>query len=83
MAVHHHEHEADGLRGAEIDDLTRLLTITDIYSALIDDRMYKVALSSEKAFGLMEQTRGHIDLDMLSRFRGFVLDSRPAGGRDA
>ena len=87
MAVHHHERldgtgYPDGLHDGEIDDPVRLLAIADIYSALIDDRTYKSSLPKEKAFALMEQTRGHIDTDMLARFKAFVLDNRPAAERD-
>lgn len=83
MAVHHHEKldgtgYPDGLRGAEIDDLMRLTAIADVYSALIDERAYKPALSPEKSFAWMEGTRGHLDLDMVGRFKEFVLDSTPA-----
>ena len=79
MAVHHHEKldgtgYPDGLRGAEIGDLVRLTTIADIYSALVDERAYKPAMTPDKALEWMEGTRGHIDLDMLGRFKGFVLD---------
>jgi putative nucleotidyltransferase with HDIG domain len=83
MAVHHHEKldgtgYPDGLQGAEIDDLVRLTAIADVYSALIDERAYKPAMSPEKAFAWMESTRGHMDLDMVGRFKEFVLDSAPA-----
>jgi putative nucleotidyltransferase with HDIG domain len=78
MAVHHHEKldgtgYPDGLRGAAIDDLARLTAIADVYSALIDERAYKPAMTPEKAFAWMESTRGHIDLDVLRRFKEFVL----------
>jgi len=83
MAVHHHEKldgtgYPDGLQGDEIDDLVRLTAIADVYSALIDERAYKPAMSPEKAFAWMESTRGHMDLDMVGRFKEFVLDSAPA-----
>ncbi len=43
---HHHEYldgsgYPDGLSGAEVRDLTRLLTIVDIFAALIERRSYK------------------------------------------
>ena len=83
MAVHHHEKldgtgYPDGLQGDEIDDLVRLMAIADVYSALIDERAYKPAMSPEKAFAWMESTRGHLDLDMVGRLKEFVLDSAPA-----
>ncbi|MDH5750058.1 MAG: HD domain-containing protein [Rhodospirillales bacterium] len=81
MAVHHHEKldgtgYPDGLSGAEINDHVRLTTIADIYSALIDKRSYKEAMSKEAALDLMGKFKGHLDLDLLRCFRGFVLDTQ-------
>ncbi len=79
MAVHHHEKldgtgYPDGLSGAQIGDHVRLMAISDIYSALIDKRSYKEAMSHEAALDLMAKFEGHLDMDLLGAFRGFVLD---------
>lgn len=79
MAVHHHEKldgtgYPDGLSGAQISDHVRLTTIADIYSALIDKRSYKEAMSQEAALDLMAKFEGHLDMDLFGAFRSFVLD---------
>lgn len=84
MAVHHHEKldgtgYPDGLAGTQIDDLTRLTAIADVYAALTEERAYKAAMPAEKAFDLMATFEGHLDQDLIRRFREFMLDSRRSG----
>ncbi len=79
MAVCHHEKldgtgYPDGLSGAQIGDHVRLMAIADVYSALIDKRSYKEAMSHESALDLMAKLEGHLDMDLLGAFRNFVLD---------
>ncbi len=79
MAVQHHERldgtgYPDGLAGAQINDYVRLTAISDVYSALIDKRSYKEAMTNEGALDLMSKFRGHLDTDLLRSFRSFVLD---------
>lgn len=79
MAVSHHEKldgegYPDGLKGIQISDLVRLTAIYDVYSALIDRRSYKEPMTNESALDLMASFEGHLDLDVLRAFRGFVLD---------
>lgn len=81
MAVHHHEKldgtgYPDGLAAHQIDDLVRLTAIADVFSALIDERAYKAAMSFDAAFAKMESMLGHLDLDMLVRFKEFAMDFR-------
>lgn len=66
-AVKHH-HEAldgsgypDGLRGAAITPLTRILTVCDIYAALIERRAYKEEKTPEQAISVL------IDLALRSK----------------
>ena len=79
MATRHHE-KLDGsgypygLKGAEISDLVRLISIVDVYSSLIDKRSYKPALPVEKALDIMASMEGHLDPDLLSTFREVVMD---------
>lgn len=78
MAVHHHE-KLDGtgypygLSGTQIDDCTRLIAIADVYSALIDERCYKSAMTNEQALDLMASFEGHFDMDLFKAFRNFAL----------
>ncbi len=78
-AVHHHERldgngYPDGLRGAEISDFVRLITIADVYSALIDKRVYKAGMSKEQAVDMMMRSKGHMDNDLVRVFREYILD---------
>ncbi len=79
MAVSHHE-RIDGagypsaLSGAQINDQVRLTAIADVYSALIDKRAYKGSMTCEAALDMMSSFEGHLDMDLLRSFRGFVLD---------
>lgn len=79
MAVHHHEKidgsgYPDGLSGARINDHVRLTAIADVYSALIDERSYKGAMSSEAAIDMMVTLDDHLDMALMSEFRTFTLD---------
>ena len=65
---HHHERMdgsgyPDGLRGPEIPLMARILQIADIYDALITDRPYRVALSSEDALKILNREAGYDWLD--------------------
>lgn len=59
FAVHHH-HEyldgsgyPDGLIAAQIGDLTRIMTVCDVYGALVEQRSYKPPLSPEVALEIL------------------------------
>ncbi len=78
MAAHHHE-KLDGtgypygLSGTQINDCTRLIAIADVYSALIDERCYKRAMTNEQALDMMATFEGHLDTDLFKAFRSFAL----------
>ena len=80
MAVYHHERLDGtgypfGLSGAQIGDHVRLTAIADVYSALIEKRSYKAAMTPEAALDVMAGFKGHLDMDLLRAFRSFVLDT--------
>lgn len=55
---HHHEYldgsgYPDQLKGKEVDDLTRIITICDIYAALVEKRSYKPARSPKTAMEIL------------------------------
>ena len=61
---HHHERMdgsgyPDGIRGHEIPLMARILQIADIYDALITDRPYRDALSSEEALETISREAGY------------------------
>src|ERR1700675_2165100 len=65
---HHHERMdgsgyPDGLCGHEIPLMARILQIADIYDALITDRPYRDALSSEEALETLNKEAGYGWLD--------------------
>lgn len=74
----HHEYldgtgYPQGLRGAEISDVVRMITICDIYAALIERRSYKTPMAPEDAYGVLAAMGGKLDPDLLRAFRPAVL----------
>lgn len=54
ITLHHHEKfdgtgYPDGLKGDEINIISKLMAIIDVYDALVNDRVYKKAMSYEEA----------------------------------
>jgi len=71
--LHHHERldgagYCDGLPGAAITDLTRMVSIADVFSALIDKRAYKRAMSGRDAYQIMLKAEGQLDMDLVAAF---------------
>src|SRR6202035_2729618 len=78
VILHHHElldgtGYPDGLRGAEISDIVRLITIVDIYSALVEKRAYRLPFTHAKAFAILEGMAGKLDQHLLPAFRQVAL----------
>jgi putative nucleotidyltransferase with HDIG domain len=76
--LHHHEFldgsgYPDSLRGGEIRDLVRIVTIADIFAALIERRAYKPPLSSARALEIMQDMKGKLDADLLKAFQPVAL----------
>jgi len=59
----------DGLRAPEIPDLVRLVTICDIYGALIERRPYRSPMNGRQAHGILRSMVGRLDVDLLNAFR--------------
>jgi putative two-component system response regulator len=74
IALHHHEKWNGsgyplGLRGEDIPLCARIVAICDVYDALVSDRIYRPALSEDKALAIMKQGRGtHFDPWILDIF---------------
>ncbi|MFC0241872.1 HD-GYP domain-containing protein [Rhodopseudomonas telluris] len=71
---HHHEFldgsgYPDGLVGDSIPDIVRLLTIADIFGALIEDRRYKPPLPREEAYEVLLKLRGKLEAPLVAAFR--------------
>ena len=80
--VRHHHETLDGvgypdrLTRFQISDDVRIVTICDIYAALIERRPYRKAMPSDSALGIMRDMGPKLDRTLLSRFSSFV--SRPS-----
>jgi putative nucleotidyltransferase with HDIG domain len=74
MVVHHHElldgsGYPHGLQGKEISDLVRIMTISDIFGALIERRSYKPPLSGETAYQILLDMGPKLDTDLVRAFK--------------
>jgi putative nucleotidyltransferase with HDIG domain len=77
MVVHHHEYldgsgYPHGLGAAEISDLVRIMTIADVFGALIERRVYKPPLPAEAAYGILGEMGSKLDADLVREFRSVV-----------
>jgi putative nucleotidyltransferase with HDIG domain len=77
MVVHHHEYldgsgYPHGLEGRELSDLVRMMTIADVFGALIERRAYRAPLSSEAAYQVLENMGPRLDTDLVRAFRPFT-----------
>jgi putative nucleotidyltransferase with HDIG domain len=87
IAAQHHE-KLDGtgyplgLAGSQLNRLARMASIIDVFSALTDRRVYKVAMEPEAALNLMVgEMASHLDIKLLGLFREMLLDAtREVGG---
>jgi putative two-component system response regulator len=74
IALNHHEHwdgggYPAGLAGYAIPEAARIVAIVDEYDALIHDRVYRPAMTEEKALAIMQQDAGtHFDPLLLAEF---------------
>jgi len=75
---HHHEYldgsgYPDALSADSISDLVRILTIADIFAALIEDRRYKPMMPRERAYEIMRGMRGKLESPLVSAFQEVAL----------
>jgi putative nucleotidyltransferase with HDIG domain len=75
---HHHEYldgsgYPDGLTAPEIPDLVRLLTISDIFAALIEQRPYRPAMSRQRAYEILKGMDGKLERSLVKAFRNVAL----------
>lgn len=75
MVLHHHElldgsGYPDGLRGDAIDRRTHILTVADIFSALVEERNYKLPMRADLAYRhLVSMATEHkLDPDLVKDF---------------
>jgi len=75
---HHHEYldgsgYPDALRAPEISDLVRLLTISDIFAALIESRPYRPAMLRPDAYKILCGMDGQLERPLVKAFRNVAL----------
>jgi len=79
---HHHEiydgtGYPDGLKGDEIPLGSRIISIVDVYDALIHGRSYRPPLTRKETLEFMENEMGsHFDPDLLSSFKKFLKNGK-------
>lgn len=84
--VRHHHELLDGsgypdrLAGSEIDDITRIVTIADIYAALIERRSYKEPKTPEQALGILSTmvSAGKLEHSLVREFARIMLAEKVA-----
>ncbi len=77
---HHHEYidgtgYPDGLRGPQISGYVRIVTICDIYAALIERRAYKPQMPAQQALAVLVKMGAKLDKDLMKSFKSVVADS--------
>ncbi len=75
---HHHEYldgsgYPDALTAPQISDLVRLLTISDIFAALIESRPYRPAMPRPDAYKILCGMDGKLEGSLLNAFRNVAL----------
>ncbi len=75
---HHHEYldgsgYPDGLKASEISDLVRLLTISDIFAALIELRPYRPPMSRSDAYKILCGMDGKLERSLVKAFQHVAL----------
>jgi putative nucleotidyltransferase with HDIG domain len=80
VVLHHHElldgsGYPDALGGDQISDIVRLTTIVDIYTALVEQRPYRMPFTHSKAFSIMEGMGAKLDQQLLQAFRPVAFGS--------
>ncbi len=82
IAMRHHEKMdgtgyPNGLKGAQLDDLSLIAQIADVYSALTDKRSYKPALGKDKTIEIMTSMSGnHLETGFLNKFIEILQDGK-------
>jgi response regulator RpfG family c-di-GMP phosphodiesterase len=78
IILYHHEHwdgtgYPEGLKGEDIPLSARIVTISDIYDALVSERPYKGAYLHEEAIKIMKEHESYFDPDLFKIF----IDNAP------
>jgi putative nucleotidyltransferase with HDIG domain len=76
---HHHEYldgsgYPDALCAENISDLVRIITISDIFAALIEDRRYKPSMPRPQAYEILGGMRGKLEGPLVTAFKEVALN---------
>ena len=78
-AVRHHHEFLDGsgypdaLCSESISDVVRILTISDVFAALVEDRRYKPPMPRPKAYEILCEMRGKLEAPLVGAFKEVAL----------
>lgn len=80
VVAHHHEYldgsgYPDGLSGTAIRDLVRIVTISDIFAAMIEARTYKPSIANADAYAVLGTMAGKLDMALVAAFRPIALEA--------
>ena len=75
--VHHHEYldgtgYPHGLEASELSDLVRMMTIADVFGALIERRTYKSPSSCAAAYQVLKNMGPKLDTDLVRELQPFA-----------
>ena len=75
---HHHEYldgsgYPDALCAESISDVVRILTISDIFAALIEHRAYRPTMAREDAYDILCGMNGKLEKALVASFRNVAL----------
>ena len=75
---HHHEYldgsgYPDALCANSISDIVRILTISDIFAALVEHRTYKPTMPREEAYKILQGMNGKLEKPLVDAFREVAL----------
>ncbi len=73
MVLHHHEYldgsgYPHGLKGSQISDLNRIMTIADVFGALVEPRSYKPPMSGARALDVLHGMGSKLDKALVRAF---------------
>jgi putative nucleotidyltransferase with HDIG domain len=76
--MHHHEYldgsgYPDALDARSIPDLVRILTVADIFSALIEHRSHKPTMPRQQAYRVLQRMKGKLEAPLVAAFEEVAL----------
>lgn len=82
VARDHHEYldgtgYPRGIGGRRVADITRVVTICDIFAALIERRPYKQPKTAREAYSILQSLGGKLDLSLLRSFSNIAESCSP------